>query len=46
MLRYRANISGIACQKAKERDIPVVVKDINKGFDLNENEFYDYILLV
>jgi methionine biosynthesis protein MetW len=40
------DISNIACQKAKERGIPVVVKDINNGLDLKENEFYDYILLI
>ncbi|TVP41702.1 methionine biosynthesis protein MetW [Candidatus Nitrosocosmicus arcticus] len=40
------DISNVACEKAKERGIPVVVKDINNGLCLNEDEFYDYILLI
>jgi methionine biosynthesis protein MetW len=40
------DISDVACQKAKERGIPVVVKDINNGLGLGQDELYDYILLI
>ncbi len=40
------DISNTACKKARERGIPVTVKDINNGLDLKPDEFYDYILLI
>ncbi len=40
------DISNTACKKARERGIPVTVKDINNGLDLKSDEFYDYILLI
>jgi len=40
------DISNIACEKAKNRGIPVIVKDINNGISFDEEEYYDYILLI
>ncbi|MBA3750617.1 MAG: methyltransferase domain-containing protein, partial [Nitrosopumilus sp.] len=40
------DISNIACKKAMERGIPVIVKDINQGLNFKPDEYYDYILLI
>ena len=40
------DISNAACKKASERGIPVAVKDINYGLQLQPDEYYDYILLI
>lgn len=39
------DISNVACEKARQRGIPVEVRDINNGLALKNNEIYDYILL-
>jgi len=40
------DISNIACKKAKDRGISVIVRDINNGINLDPEQHYDYILLV
>jgi len=40
------DISNIACQKSREKGITVMVRDINTGLGLKDNELYDYILLI
>lgn len=39
------DVSTVACQKAKDKGIPTIVRDINSGLGLREDEYFDYLLL-
>ena len=39
------DISNKACEKARKRGIKSEIRDINNGLGIEENKYYDYILL-
>ena len=39
------DVSSVSCEKAKKIGINAEVRDINHGLGLEENEFFDYILM-